>query len=140
MNLILKRSYFERGTNGALFLNGHLVCFMIELPWRENQRNISCIPEGCFEVVPRFSPRFKNHLHVLDVSGRSLILIHPANDALRELEGCLAPVSQLSGLGKGLSSRAALQKVLSLCHQAYDRKEKVFITIKSQNYDTYRTL
>ncbi len=140
MDLILKRSYFEKGTNGALFLNGRLVCFMIELPWRVNKRNISCIPEGRYEVVPRFSPRFRNHLHVLDVPGRSLILIHPANDAQRELEGCLAPVSQLCGLGKGWSSRTALQKVLSLCHQAYDRKEKVFITIKSQNYDTCRTL
>jgi hypothetical protein len=140
MDFILKRSYFEKGTNGALFLNGRLVCFIIELPWRNNQRNTSCIPEGRYEVAPRFSPQFKNHLHILDVSGRSLILIHPANDALHELEGCLAPVSQLSGIGKGWSSRAALQKVLSLCHQAYDRKEKVFITIKSQNYDTRRTL
>ena len=104
---------------------------MIELPWRENKRNISCIPEGRYEVVPRFSPKFKNHLHVLGVYGRSLILIHPANDALRELEGCLAPVSQLSGIGKGWSSRAALQKILSLCHQAYERKESVFIEIKN---------
>ncbi len=77
---------------------------------------------------------------MLDVPGRSLILIHPANDALRDLEGCLAPVSQLSDIGKGWSSKVALNKLLSLSYQAYDRKETIFLTIKSQNYDTYRTL
>lgn len=131
MELLLKRSYFEKGTNGALFVNGHLICFVIELPWKNNQRNISCIPEGSYSILPRFSARFKNHLHVLDVSGRSLILIHPANDALRELQGCLAPVSQLSAIGKGWNSKVALNKLLSLCYQALDRKEKITLTIKS---------
>ncbi|MGB5982989.1 MAG: DUF5675 family protein [Nonlabens sp.] len=131
MDLTLKRSYFEKGTNGALFINGRFICFTIELPWLENQRNVSCILEGTYEVVPRVSKRFRNHLHVLDVPGRSLILIHPANDAAKELRGCLSPVSQLSGIGTGWSSRAALQKLLSLCYQAYDRKEKVTLTIKS---------
>lgn len=131
MDLLLKRSYFEKGTNGALFINGNLICFMIELPWQDNRRNISCIPEGPYEIIPRSSPRFRNHLHVQNVSGRSLILIHPANNAAKELRGCLAPVSQLSGIGQGRSSRDALNKLLSLCYQAFDRKEKVTLTIKS---------
>lgn len=131
MDFLIKRSYFEKGTNGTLFINGNFICFTIELPWRNNQRNISCITEGTYEVVPRFSNQFKNHLHVLDVSGRSLILIHPANNALKELRGCLSPVSQLSGIGTGWSSRVALNKLLSLCYQAQDRKEKVLLTIKS---------
>lgn len=131
MDLQLKRTYFEKGTHGALFIHGKLICFMIELPWHENQKNISCIPEGAYEIVPRISKRFMNHLHVQDVSGRSLILIHPANDALKELRGCLSPVSQLSGIGQGWSSRDALNKLLSLCYQAYDRKEKIILTIKS---------
>ncbi|MEN8816289.1 MULTISPECIES: DUF5675 family protein [Flavobacteriaceae] len=131
MDLILKRSYFEKGTNGALFINGRFICFTIELPWQDNRRNVSCVPEGAYEVVPRISKRFRNHLHILNVPGRSLILIHPANDAAKELRGCLSPVSQLSGIGTGWLSRAALQKLLSLCYQAYDRKEKVTLTIKS---------
>uniref|UniRef100_UPI0040498AFA DUF5675 family protein n=1 Tax=Gelidibacter sp. TaxID=2018083 RepID=UPI0040498AFA len=131
MNLILKRSYYEKGTNGALFINGNFICFMIELPWQENQKKISCIPEGIYEVVARQSPKFQNHLHVLDVKGRSLILIHPANDALKELQGCLAPVMQLTGIGQGSSSRIALNKLLALFYQAYDRKEKITLTITS---------
>ncbi|MBW4970795.1 hypothetical protein KZY98_10025 [Croceibacter atlanticus] len=131
MELVLKRSYFEKGTNGALFINGNLICFTIELPWKDNQRNVSCISEGTYEIVARHSHRFRNHLHVLGVSGRSLILIHPGNDALKELRGCISPVSQLSGIGKGWSSRGALNKLLALCHQAFERKEKVLLTIKS---------
>ncbi|MDX1353680.1 DUF5675 family protein [Bizionia paragorgiae] len=129
MELLLQRQYFKEGTNSALFVNGHFICFMIELPWLNNKRQVSCIPEGVYELKPRFSDRFGDHLHVLDVSQRNLILIHPANNASKELEGCLAPVSQLSGVGVGWSSRLAMQKILSLCHQAFERKEFISLTI-----------
>lgn len=69
-----------------------------------------------------------------------MILIHHVNDALRELEGCIAPVTYLNGIGKGLYSRDAMQVLLSLLHQALDRKERNFITIKSVNYEFSRTL
>lgn len=36
------------------------------------------------------------------VAGRSFILIPPANDAQKELRGCIAPVSILTAEGKGL--------------------------------------
>lgn len=74
------------------------------------------------------------------MKGRSFILFHPANDAKRDLEGCIAPVTYLSGIGKGVYSRDAMQKLLSLVYQAQDRKEKILLTIKSQNYENYRTL
>ena len=131
MDLLLKRSYFEKGTNGALFINGVLICFMIELPWKDNKKEISCIPEGSYNVIPRVSKRFGNHLHVQDVYNRSLILIHPANNAEKELRGCLAPVSQLNGIGQGWSSRAALNKLQSLCYQTYDLHQKVTLIITS---------
>ncbi|GAL00513.1 hypothetical protein JCM19314_2121 [Nonlabens ulvanivorans] len=65
------------------------------------------------------------------MKGRSLILLHPANNAKRELRGCIAPVTQLTGIGKGINSKPLLQKLVSLCYQAFDRKEKVLLTIKS---------
>ena len=131
MELVLKRSYFEKGTNGALFVNGQFLCFTIELPWRENQRHISCIPEGRYEIILRHSKRFRNHLHVQDVKGRSLILIHPANNALKELRGCIAPVSQLTDIGKGWKSREALNKLLTLSYRALELKKTITLTIKS---------
>jgi hypothetical protein len=140
MELTLHRAYYKEGTNGALFCSGKFLCHTIELPWRGNKRNISCIPEGRYEIIPRFSKRFKHHLILKEVKHRSYILFHPANNALKELEGCIAPVTYLSGIGKGIYSRNAIQKLLSLVYQARDRKESINLTIKSVNYEHSRTL
>ena len=140
MELLLQRAYFKEGTNGTLFCSDIFLCHTIELPWENNKRNISCIPEGQYEIEPRFSKRFQHHLILKNVKGRSFILFHPANDAKRDLQGCIAPVTYLSGIGRGVYSRNAMQKLLSLSYQAKDRKEKILLTIKSQNYENYRTL
>ncbi|TYP97449.1 hypothetical protein C7447_104135 [Tenacibaculum adriaticum] len=140
MELVLDRAYFKEGTDGTLFRSNTFLCHTIELPWNNNKRNVSCIPEGTYEVEPRFSKRFKHHLHIKGIQNRRLILFHPANNALKELEGCIAPVTYLGGIGKGVYSRDAMQKLLSLVYQAKDRKETVLLTIKSQNYEHSRTL
>ena len=140
MELLLQRAYFKQGTNGTLFISDWFLCHTIELPWRNNQRNVSCIPEGQYEIIPRFSKKFKHHLILKIVANRSFILLHPANDAKRDLQGCIAPVTYLSGIGKGVYSRDAMQKLLSLVYQAQDRKEKILLIIKSQNHENYRTL
>lgn len=131
MNVLLQRTYFEEGTNSALFNNGKFLGFAIELPWLNNQRNVSCIPEGEYKLKARYSPKFGHHLHVVDVKNRSLILLHPANNAKSELRGCIAPVTQLTGIGKGSNSKPLLQKLVSLCYQAFDRNENVLLIIKS---------
>ena len=74
MDLLLQRQYFKEGTNSALFVNGHFICFMIELPWLNNKRQVSCIPEGVYQLKPRFSDRFNEHLQVIGVRKRNLIL------------------------------------------------------------------
>ena len=131
MHFLLHRTYLKEGTNGVLFYKGRFMGFIIELPWLENKRNISCIPEGVYTLKPRFSEKFKHHLLIENVENRSLILIHPANNACKELQGCLAPVTSLTGIGKGLSSRLLFQKIISICYQAFERKETVTLTIKS---------
>ncbi|WP_417200021.1 DUF5675 family protein [Bizionia sp.] len=83
MDLLLQRQYFKEGTHSALFINGCFICFMIELPWLDNKRQVSCIPEGAYELEARTSSRLGNHLHVKSVKGRQLILIHQANDAAK---------------------------------------------------------
>lgn len=72
-------------------------CKTLELPYKDNERNISCIPEGFYDVVPRTSQKYGNHLHVTGVEGRSLILIHHGNYAgspnprtgLPDIRGCI---------------------------------------------------
>ena len=135
MELELIRSYHPHGTNGDLYLNGVRQCFTIELPWLNNQRRISCIPEGRYQLQKRYSPKFKWHIEVLEVKGRSGILIHPANDALKELKGCIPPVSQLTGTGKGTQSRLPLGWLKSLVYPELEKGKPVFLTIKTNAND-----
>ncbi len=131
MEFDLKRVYHKEGTNGTILLDGEVVCHSIELPWRDNAVGESCIPEGRYELVKRFSRRYKAHLYVRNVPGRSFILLHPANNAARELRGCIAPVTVLDRPGVGWSSRVATDKVRHLAFSALDRGEEVFISIYS---------
>jgi len=131
MVLVLTRTYFPEGTNGKLECEGRLICNTIELPWRNNERRVSCIPEGEYFIEKRYSLKFKWHLHVLDVENRSLILFHPANNALKELNGCIAPVTKLSGPGLGLFSRKAFTKLKDQVYKALERKESVLLIVQS---------
>ena len=140
MELVLERSYHQEGTNGSLFLNNRFLCFTIELPWVDNRKMESCIPEDSYKLEARYSKKFGNHLFVKNLPNRQLILLHSANYAKKELRGCIAPVSELVGIGRGSNSRAAMQKVLSLCHQAFDRKEEVVLTIKNSLYEHIRSI
>lgn len=131
MELELIRTYHDNGTNGELTHAGAHVSYSIELPWKNNQHEISCIPEGRYELMKRYNVKFGGHFQVLNVPGRDEILIHPANNALKELKGCIAPVSILTGNGLGDSSRIALQKLVTLAYPEINKGSKIFLTIKS---------
>ena len=98
INLLLIRDTFSKeSTIGELFINGERICDTLENPWQDNQRNISCIPEGVYPVrlrLPRESAT-RDYLHLLveDVENRSYILFHRGNSA-KDTSGCI-----LVGLG-----------------------------------------
>ena len=112
--LELHRTYLDKATHGFLWYKGELICYTLELPWVGNQKQLSCIPEGSYALQKRYSTRFKEHLEVLEVENRSLILFHPANNAQRELKGCIAPVSEFLAPGWGSKSRVAFEKLKQL--------------------------
>jgi hypothetical protein len=91
MELSILRTYHPLGTNGLWLHEQDLVCYSIELPWLENMHNVSCIPEGRYVMQKRFTEKRGEHLVVTDVPERSGILVHPANYALEQLRGCIAP-------------------------------------------------
>ena len=98
INLLLIRDTFSKeSTIGELFLNGERICDTLENPWQDNQRNISCIPEGIYPVrlrLPRESgTRDYLHLLVQEVPNRDWILFHRGNTA-KDTSGCI-----LVGLG-----------------------------------------
>jgi hypothetical protein len=100
------------------FEAGSEVIYSLELPWKDNQRRVSCIPAGVYQMVKHVSPKFGNCYWIKDVPNRSEILIHPANH-VGQLLGCIAP-----GLGRSdfdgdgqidvTNSRAAMEKLLDM--------------------------
>ncbi|MGG7035691.1 MAG: DUF5675 family protein [Flavobacterium sp.] len=135
MVIFLTRTCFPEGSNGKLECEGKLICYTIELPWRQNERKISCIPEGKYQVRKRHSPKYGWHLEVMNVPNRNLILFHPANNALKELQGCIALVTKLSGAGLGLESRKAFEKLKSLVYPILDKNEKVELVVQSSDHN-----
>jgi hypothetical protein len=131
MELVLLMTYYAEGVNCDLWLGDTGVFHTIELPWKDNAHGVSCIPEGRYELAKRYSPKFKQHVQVMNVEGRDLILIHPANDALKELKGCIAPVTFLTGPGKGTQSRVVFEKLKAFIYKALDSGEKVYLRIEN---------
>ncbi|KIA88512.1 DUF5675 family protein [Kaistella jeonii] len=132
MDLCLLRTYHSKGVNGVLLLDGSELCKTIELPWVQNMPRISCIPEGRYVLRKRYSPKFKWHFELANVPGRSAILLHPANDAARELKGCIAPVLQHTGEGKGTSSRIAFERMKDRLYPILDKGQILQLTIKNK--------
>lgn len=131
MELLLIRKYHAQGTNGQLFADGNHLCFTIELPWKDNSRRISCIPEGKYRLSKRYSAKFGWHFLVSAVENRSLILIHPANNALKELAGCIAPVTTIVGEGKGHSSKKAFAELKFLLFPLLNEEKEITLKITS---------
>ncbi|MFM9987600.1 DUF5675 family protein [Flavobacterium sp.] len=131
MVLRLSRTYFPDGTNGKIECEVKLICKTIELPWKINETKVSCIPEGKYYIKKRYSKKFQWHLEIINVKNRSLILFHPANNALQELNGCIAPVTKLSGPGLGLMSRKAFSKLKNLVNPILDKNESVVLIVQS---------
>jgi len=84
INIHIDRHYEEEQTKGDWLLTTDtkkFMCKTLELPWLDNQSNISCIPEGKYKVVVRYSNKYKRHLHITGVPDRGYILVHWGNYA-----------------------------------------------------------
>jgi len=90
--LIIRDTFTDISTIGRLFINGESFCDTLENPYINNERNISCIPEGQYKVrlrLPRESAtREYLHLLVQDVPNRDWILFHRGNTA-KDTSGCI---------------------------------------------------
>lgn len=97
--------------------------YTMELPWLDNQKRISCIPEGKYQVVRRWSEKYGNHFHVLEVPNRSYILIHFGNYKHNTL-GCILPgLSHADINGDGYrdvtSSKLTMEKLYDLLPERF---------------------
>lgn len=102
MEITLPRVYLESETLGSMYLpDGTLLCKTLELPWKDNQHNISCIYEGNHIVIKEAPKPGREYWHfrLPFVDGRSGILIHPMTYFWHS-EGCLGVGSRFVDLNK----------------------------------------
>lgn len=131
--LVLQRIYGAQGTNGTITYMGEQICHTIELPWQNNRPRESCIPEGRYKLAKTIYPRHGEQIGIPAVLGREAILIHKANNAMKQLRGCIAPVTTLTGEGQGDESGKALGKLKALVYSLWDMGGEVYLLIKPAN-------
>jgi len=89
--LVLKR--FTRNpkyTAGSLVdaETKELICLTLELPWKDNLPNESCIYDFSYEIAPVMSPKFGLTYKLSDIEGRTDILFHKGNFTT-DTKGCI---------------------------------------------------
>jgi len=109
-------------TLGALVVYDELEkvfeCKSLELPWKGNKTDISCIPRGMYHVNHRSSPKYGDHLIIEDVVYRTHILIHVAN-YFSDIKGCVGVGKSYADInGDGViditSSRNTLKELVNI--------------------------
>ena len=99
-------------------------CSTLELPFKNNQNNISCIPAGEYEVIERTTQTRGKHWQILNVPKRKWILIHPGNYAgsinpktgHSDIQGCILPGTAFADINKDgikdiINSTVAMNKL-----------------------------
>lgn len=136
MELKLNRIFLgSSATIGELLVNDKYLCDTLEdrvRPEGEKVYGKTAIPEGTYEMVLSYSPRFKKILpEILNVPNFTGIRIHCGNSSA-DSSGCI-----LVGTWDGekedwvSDSKIAFNKLMSLLEEATNNKEKVTITVKS---------
>ena len=120
--ILLRYDSCDQGIKGYLYTQG-FIAKILELPWRENKPNKSCIPSGDYQVTLRYSKKFRWCYHLQDVYGRTWILVHSGNlagDTTKGYKthsfGCLLMgkyFGTLTGQRAVLLSRATLRRFVA---------------------------
>jgi Family of unknown function (DUF5675) len=84
------------GTQSVMTYHDIAFALTLELPWRDNHPDVSCIPGGLYVCKRIVSPHFGDVFEVQNVPGRDHVLLHKAN-FLTDLKGCIAVGEQFAG-------------------------------------------
>lgn len=129
MKLIISRNYGNVSTTGKLVVfDGDSMPFVgvsIELPWLNNQRNHSCVPEGNYHCIKTVSPKHGDVFLLSDVPNRSMIEIHIGNYAPKDTLGCILPGMCFEDINKDgnidvAMSTIAMQKLYKILPKEFD--------------------
>lgn len=116
MKLTVRRiTEYQNATYGVLLIDGKPSFVTLEDAWKDNAKQVSCIPTGTYKIVRHKSPRFGKTYKVLDVPDRSEILIHAGNTH-EDTQGCILVGLMFGVLGAQsaiLSSRTAFEALMN---------------------------
>ncbi len=85
---LIRDKFTAESTGGKLYIDGSFFCFTLELPIRDGLPG-SAIPEGTFQVVSQWSPKFGRSMpHLIGIPNRSEIEMHWGN-VPADTEGCI---------------------------------------------------
>ena len=116
MKLTVRRiTEYQNATYGVLLIDGKPSFVTLEDAWKDNAKQVSCIPTGTYKIVRHKSPKFGKTYKVLDVPDRSDILIHAGNTH-EDTQGCILVGLMFGVLGAQtaiLSSRTAFEALLN---------------------------
>lgn len=113
-SLLLKRIDFRPDrTYGALIGPDGPFIFTLELPWRENEPQVSCFPRGSWECTRVISPRWGETFDIA-VPGRKLLRVHWGSTEDDTL-GCLITATTFDptkGINGAVDSRKAFNEFM----------------------------
>lgn len=122
--VLIERWYQEDCTIGRLRY-GSFQCLILELPWKDNQQNVSCIPEGIYKAKKRISPgKGYQVIEYINVPNRTYIQIHYGNYT-HQILGCQLPGDSIKWLNDDTildvtNSEKTLDKLLSLLPDKFE--------------------
>ena len=137
MKILVERDIFgDNYTTSRVFIDGRFFCYCLEDTDRKLEDNPeakvygeTAIPRGTYKLLVDFSGRFQRELpRLLDVPGYSGIRIHAGN-VPADTHGCLLLGTSRKD-GMVVNSRIAMVKFMELLDLAYDRGERVEVTIE----------
>ena len=138
MKILIERiDYGDKQTIGRLYLlNRHDEVveqfWSLELPWKDNKKRVSCIPEGEYIGKRNESVKHGDSIWIQDVPNRSEILIHKGN-YYTDILGCILIGSDLMDINKDglldvVNSRNSIYKLMKA---VIFKKGEIEIKIKS---------
>jgi len=134
--LILERFHSNKISTCGILKHPELESdiFTLELPWINNQQNISCIPEGRYKIRPFHSESHDDCFEIYNVVGRDLIRIHTGNSVRAnyqdpynkekiwkcENRGCIFPGMKIRLDGIIEYSSSAMSKLRAIITEVMD--------------------
>lgn len=126
-NAVIERVKLSDRTLGSWYVNGKLICKTLELPWKDNKRRISCIPNGKYQVtkeppIPKDDPSGRKyrpypHFRIHGVPNRSGILVHRGRKPPHSA-GCILVGLNFTGFSTATPeleySKEALQQLVDI--------------------------